>query len=498
MTPPRPTEDAPSDLLRQQSRRRPDAIALEDGEREWTYAELDRAATELSSHLSESGLSPRSIVGAWVDASPAGITAVHAVPRLGGLLAPGHTRWNAAERVAFLTRLRPAAVIGTPGSPSPAAGWTERTISLAALGGAELSLFEPVTLPERPEVPSDSHTLLWTSGSAGTPRVVCLSLASQLHSAESANARLGFRADDAWLASLGLAHVGGLAIIARATLAGARLVLAPARFDPHRLLELVRRGGVTHVSVVPSMLDRLLAADTNAPLPQQLRCVLVGGDAAPASLLSRAIERGWPLALTYGLTEAASQVATAPPELVRRKPGTAGAPLDGVKIRIDTDGEILVGGPTVMLGYMGDMGRPPGAPDEWVRTGDRGRIDSEGDLWVTGRVASRIVTGGSNVDPAEVEDILLTHPRVQAAGVVGVPDEVWGQRVVALIVPRGPGAPEELEADLVAWARRRLSGPHYPRGWVFVEGLPLTMTGKPDRVALQNLATATLASERGA
>jgi O-succinylbenzoic acid--CoA ligase len=484
-----PTERAPADPLRLQSRRRPRAIALEDGARGWTYEALDRGVDELATHLIESGLAPGSIVGAWVEPTRAGITSVHGVPRFGGILAPGHTRWNATERANFLTRLRPAAVIGEPGSARPAEGWTERHIELAALDGARLSLFQPSAPAEPLRAPNDAHTLLWTSGSAGAPRVVCLSLASQLHSAEAANRRLAFRADDAWLASLGLAHVGGLAIILRCALAGARLVLSPRRFEPDHLLELLRRATVTHVSVVPAMLDPLLEAASDAPLPDRLRCVLVGGDATPRPLLGRALKRGWPLALTYGLTEAASQVATAPPDLVRRKPGTAGAPLDGVEIRTGTDGELRVGGPTVMLGYLGAAGGLTGVRDGWVRTGDRGRLDEEGDLWVTGRVTSRIVTGGSNVDPAEVEDVLVTHPRVRAAGVVAVSDARWGERVVALVVVREPYEPEEIEAELAAWARRKLSGPRYPREWLFVERLPLTTTGKPDRIALRDLAT---------
>jgi O-succinylbenzoic acid--CoA ligase len=485
-----PPIDAGGDPLRLQAEQRPTAVALEADEQTWTYEALDHGADELATQLSESGLAPGEIVGAWVDPSPAGIVWVHGVPRGGGVLAPGHTRWSEAERAAFLTRLRPAAVIGEAGSPPPAGEWTERRIAIEALGGAELSLFRPSGPAEPRRAPKAAHALLWTSGTEGEPRVVCLSLRSQLLNAGAANRRLAFRSADGWLLSLGLAHVGGLAITQRCALAGARLVLAPARFEPDRLLRLVRSDTVTHVSVVPTMLDRLLDADSGVPLPDRLRCLLVGGDAIPAGRLSRALDRGWPLALTYGLTEAASQVATAPPELVRRKPGTVGASLDGVKIRIASDGEIRVGGSTVMLGYLGGDDVLDGVRDGWVRTGDRGRLDEDGDLWVTGRVASRIVTGGSNVDPAEIEDVLARHADVRAACVVGVPDDVWGERVVAVIVARDPSStrPEVLESELAAWARQRLSGPRYPRAWVFLERLPLTPTGKPDRVALRKLA----------
>lgn len=493
-----PVQHDSADPLRTQARHRPRAVSLEDETRTWTYAALDRAADELAARLAESGVTPGSIIGAWVDPTPAGIASVHGVPRLGGVLAPGHTRWNVRERAAFLERLRPAAVISEPGPPPPGGDWTERRIELTALGGERLALFQPATPPPEPSrSPQSAHTLLWTSGSEGAPRMACLSLANQLHSAGASNRRLGLEADDGWLASLGLAHVGGLAIVMRTAVAGARLVLGPARFDPERVLRLLLSGKVTHASVVPAMLDQLLEAAVDGPPPDRLRCVLVGGDATPVRLANLGMERGWPLAMTYGLTEAASQVATAPPRLVRRKPGTVGPPLDGVKVRIVANGEIHVGGPTVMLGYIRRSGAPVGVRDGWIRTGDRGRLDDEGDLWITGRSASRIVTGGSNVDPAEVEGVLATHPRVRAAGVVGVPDDVWGERVAAVVVPRETAGTESrgLESELAAWARQRLSGARCPRTWIFVERLPRTATGKPDRIALRNLAEAAATSE---
>ena len=487
-----------ADPLRTQARRRPRAVSLEDETRRWTYAALDRAADELADQLAEAGVPPGSIIGAWVDPTPAGIASVHGVPRLGAVLAPGHTRWSVQERAAFLKRLRPAAVISEPGEAPPAGDWTERRIELTALGGERLALFQPTTLPPEPlRPPQSAHTLLWTSGSEGAPRTVCLSLANQIHSARASNRRLRLEVDDGWLGSLGLAHVGGLAIVMRTAVAGARLVLGPARFDPERVLRLLLGGRVTHASVVPVMLDQLLDAAVDGPLPDRFRCVLVGGDATSARLVNRGMERGWPLAMTYGLTEAASQVATAPPRLVRRKPGVVGPPLGGVKVRIAANGEIHVGGPTVMLGYIRRSGALVGVRDGWIRTGDRGRLDGEGDLWIGGRSASRIVTGGSNVDAAEVEGVLATHPRVRAAGVVGVPDDVWGERVAAVVVPREIAGTESggLESELAAWARQRLSGPRCPRTWIFVERLPRTATGKPDRIALRNLAEAAVATE---
>jgi o-succinylbenzoate---CoA ligase len=290
-----------------------------------------------------------------------------------------------------------------------------------------------------------------------------------------------------WLASLSPAHVGGLALVTRALLLGSRLVAVGA-FDAAHVSALIdgagRPPGVagTHVSVVPTQLLRLLDMRGGAPPPPSLRCVLVGGAAAPTSLVARALEAGWPLALTYGLTEATSQVATAPPELVRRKPGTVGRPLTGVELRIAADGEILARGATLASGYVAtDDVLLDG--DGWLHTGDLGRRDAEGDLWVVGRRIDRIVSGGVTVDAAEVEEAIRAHPAVRDAGVVGIPDEEWGERVAAWVEPLGDhaGADALDVSSLDAFLRARLSAAKLPRVWHIAPGLPRNANGKLDR-----------------
>ncbi len=308
-----------------------------------------------------------------------------------------------------------------------------------------------------------------------------------------------------------MAHVGGLALVTRAAHLGSSVVVRSG-FEADAFLDLAREGGVSHASFVPVMLRRVLDASEGEPAPEGLRCLLLGGAPTSPELLERALAGGWPVALTYGQSEASSQIATATPGEVRRKPGSVGRPLDGVEVRIapgrsggsgprsddrgggnePPDGEIRVRGRTVAAGYLGEDPFPLD-DDGWLRTGDLGRIDADGDLWVTGRLSERIVSGGVNVDPAEVEAVLGGAPDVVEVAVVGVPDPEWGETVAAAVVPAGSaaapggGAGDDLRRRLEDFARERLAGPKRPRRILFLPALPRTSTGKVDRRRLRVL-----------
>jgi O-succinylbenzoic acid--CoA ligase len=220
-----------------------------------------------------------------------------------------------------------------------------------------------------------------------------------------------------------------------------------------------------------------------------LRLALLGGAAAYPDLVQRALAEGVPVAPTYGLTEAASQVATMRPEETACKPGSVGKPLLFTSVSIWGDegplppgvpGEIVVNGPTVMSGYINDVEatervlRPEG-----LRTGDIGYLDEDGDLWLLDRRVDLIVSGGENVYPAEVERVLLQHPGVAAVCVAGIPHPEWGQQVAAVVVPREKGRLEA--ADLLAFGRSHLAGYKQPRQIMFADKLPLTSSGKIQR-----------------
>jgi len=344
-------------------------------------------------------------------------------------------------------------------------------------------------------VATEAQVILWTSGTAGMPRGVALSFDNLRANTSAVGDRLGSSADDVWLASLSIAHVGGLSLVARALMTGAA-VYAAGTFDvavASRLIDGPRPsnderpfGGllcaVTHVSLVPTQLRRLLDHRSEGP-PTSFRCALIGGARAPADLVTRALEAGWPISLTYGMTEMTSQVATAPPAHVRSKPGASGKPLEGVELKIDEWGEILARGRTRAIGYVGSDEAIADA-DGWYHTGDLGHIDDAGDVWVTGRRIDRIVSGGVTVDAVEVEQALRAHPAVADACVVGVTDAEWGEVVGACVVP----AEGEFDLDAVDESLRdRMSVAKRPRLWWVENELPLNANGKVERARVKAL-----------
>lgn len=439
----------------------PEALALVHPEGVVTYGQLASRAEEAASRLKAAGLGPGTLVALRGDVGPDYLALLYGIWMAGGAVAPMHPRWTSFEEARALEALRPDLVLeGWDSLPPPrrrppgGAPW-----EFGAISG-----------------PSAVWAHLFTSGTSGNPRVVRLTRKNLEASAFAARQRLGLRPEDRWLASLTPAHVGGLALVSRAAFVGCTLVWQGS-FHPEAFLDAALRREVTHASLVPTMLHRILEAWGDRPAPSALRLLLVGGAPASPSLLEKAGTLGFPVAYTYGLTEASSQVATAPPPLTRRKPGTVGPPLPGVEVKVAASGELLVRGPTVAEDCVGKGG--------WLATGDLGEVDPEGHFWVTGRLSDRIVTGGVNVDPGEVEGVLLSHPGVREAVVLGVPDAEWGEKVVAVVVPGDGGGPPEAELD--ALVRSFLSPPKRPRAYRFVSAVPRNANGKVDRRALREL-----------
>jgi O-succinylbenzoic acid--CoA ligase len=291
-----------------------------------------------------------------------------------------------------------------------------------------------------------------TSGTTSAPKPVRLTYGAWLWSALGSAAALGHPSDERWLCALPLTHVGGLSILLRSAI-GATTVLLHRRWSTEAVLHGL--DDATMVSLVPTTLARLL--DAGLEDPPALRWALLGGAPIPPPLLDRARAARVPVAPTYGLTEACSQVTT------------NGAPLFCTRVELAPDGEVLVGGPTVAPGAAG--------ADGLLRTGDLGAFDARGRLRITGRKSDTIVTGGENVAPAEVEAVLEAHPDVLEAAVLGRPDAEWGEAVVALVVAR-PGASPAPEA-LREHAAGALAGHKVPKAISVREAaLPRTASGK--------------------
>jgi O-succinylbenzoic acid--CoA ligase len=321
--------------------------------------------------------------------------------------------------------------------------------------------------------------LLATSGTTGEPRLMALSGNNLRAAAEAANRVLGLGSADCWLATLPLHHIGGLMTVLRPWLAGAGVALIHP-FDPRAVLARLEAGGISHLSLVPTQLLRLLQADPAFRPPADLRVVLVGGAPLETALAERALAAGWPLCPTYGLTEAASQVATCLPPPRRWQAGLAGRVLPHLEVAITEEGRIRLRGASVAAWRLGETGaRSLTDQSGWYTTGDLGRWDGQGRLHILGRADDLILTGGEKIHPAAVEAELLRCPGVEEAVVAGVEDEVWGMRVVAGYRGAWP------ESRVAAWAESHLAGAHRPKRFLRLEEIPRNALGKPLRRVLR-------------
>jgi O-succinylbenzoic acid--CoA ligase len=399
----------------------------------------------------------------------------------------------------------PAAVLATPtlvtietllalfaaGTPAlllhPRSSESERT----ALKARARCLPPPVAaVPLDPEHPA---VLLPTSGTSGVPRLVVLSHRALIAAARASAAHLGVE-DDRWLLPLPLAHVGGLSIVVRCLVARRTTVL----FDPNgplldRLPALaaeLTRHQITLLSLVPTVLDRLLEPGLGFRSPPSLRALLLGGAACSRRLLERAHAAGLPVLPSYGMTETCAQAATRPYAARFQAPSpvselvSSGISLPGMQLRI-REGLIEVRGPQLFSGYAGEAS--PFTAHGWFPTRDRGVFTPEGEIVVTGRSDDVIVTGGENVDPLEVEAALVMIDGVRGACVFGAPDEIFGEVVTALLVIDDDVRTPRTLTALKEALRERLAAFKLPRRLAIVPDLPLLPSGKIDRQRAKTL-----------
>ena len=455
----------------------PDDTALvraEDGEA-WSYTDLDRLVSETAGRLVANGLGEGDRIGVLTPPYVGTVGLVHATMRIGATFVPLGEELTAREIAARIDRTDLDAVVCAEPTESTA------TAAVSEIEGVPVySVDDPADAdvtgihdvdPASLDPPEwsfeDPLCVLFTSGTTGEPKPVPLTAGNVYSSAVASAFRLGVEADDRWLVSLSLHHMGGLAPVYRSVLYGTTLVLREG-FDAGGTADDIDAYDVTGVSLVPTMLKRML--DRRGTLSDSLRVVLLGGAPAPAELLERCRDYSVPVYPTYGMTEAASQITTAAPRQTRDRIGTVGRPLFGTDVAVVDDGdtvepgdtgEIVVSGPTITPGYLVEDERD--APDAvgegdappcdaidlngidpadidrsdfgpyGLHTGDVGRFDEDGYLHVLNRVDDRIISGGENVEPGEVAGVLREYDEVDDVAVVGLDDEVWGERVAALV-----------------------------------------------------------------
>ena len=420
-----------------------------------SFSALAERVGRVAEVLRQSGVGPRARVAMWATTREPTLLAILAVMELGATLVPVHPRLVATEADTLIR------------AATPVRTFLEDDLD-ELMDRAKAA---PMVAAQPPPAPRDPLAILFTSGSTGRPKGAILSRAAFLASEAASEKNLGWRDDDAWLLAMPLCHVGGLSIVTRC-IAARRTIVLHERFEEAAVLAAIE-GGVTLVSVVPTMLKRLLEADS-ANVLSRARAVLVGGAACAPALLAECATRGVAALTTYGLTEACSQVTSQRPREPHLAEAGSGVPLDGTEVAIQ-DGRIQVRGATMMDGYLGER---PLAPGAWFDTGDLGELDADGRLHVHARRVDLVVTGGENVYPAEVEATLEGCPGVRRALVFGVPDAEWGE-LVACALERDPKL-DVPEAALHAAMTKVLATYKRPRRVCFVDTLP-TIGEKLDR-----------------
>jgi fatty-acyl-CoA synthase len=471
--------------LADRARTTPDRVAIRYLGAELTYHALDRRATRLAAGLAERGLRRGDRLATLTGTSPDHVATFFACARLGVALQPISWRLAPAEIAYQLGDAEPSLLLASA---------EHEELARAAGSAIEVARIADPTLESDGDVADaaeddDPLLLVYTSGTTGKPKGALLTHANCFWTNVSFDRTAGVRDDDIVLQVLPQFHVGGWNV--QPLLAwwrGATVVLEP-QFDPSRTLRLLAEERVTTLMGVPATYLFLSQEPGFADADlSSLRLAVVGGAPMPESLLETWNQRGVEIVQGYGLTEAAPNVLCLPPDDARRKLGFAGKPYPHVDVALrDPEtgalvdgpgvGELVVRGPNVFAGYWRNPEATAAAfADGWLLTGDVAERDGEGFYRIAGRIKDMVVSGGENVYPAEIEDVLAEHRAVLEAAVVGVPDERWGEACAAFVVlVEGASATEQ---ELRDHCGERLARFKVPKTFAFVDALPRSSMGK--------------------
>ncbi|HET9897820.1 MAG TPA: long-chain fatty acid--CoA ligase [Streptosporangiaceae bacterium] len=491
-------------MLAESARRVPAKPAVILGDRHLSYAELDALSDRVAANLTAAGLAPGDRVGLQLPNIPQFVIAYFGILKAGGVVVPMNVLLKAPE-IEFQLRDSEARTLitfaGFFGEAAKAAGTTGVSLlyvvgEVAGAGAAGAAPFESLLAGEQPGrqltavSPADPAVIIYTSGTTGTPKGAVLSHFTLYMNADISGRLFEFAETDVVVVALPLFHIFGLSSIMNiCVLLGGTMTLVP-RFEPAAVLEVIQRDKVTIFEGVPTMYIALL----NAPGLDEydlssLRVAVSGGAPIPAEVID-SFERRFGVVILegYGLSETSS-TTTFNISAEQRKVYSVGKPIWGVSVQIwDRDGrplpagsehvgEIVVRGPNVMNGYHGN----PEATAEafaggWFHTGDLGYFDSDGFLFIVDRIKDLIIRGGYNVYPREVEEVIYTHPAVAEAAVIGIPDDLHGEEVHAIVVTM-PGHSVSAE-EISDFVKARVAAYKYPRTIEFRDSLPKGATGK--------------------
>ncbi|MER6959179.1 AMP-binding protein [Streptomyces sp. NPDC000618] len=466
----------------------PDGAAVSDGHQSLTNAQLLSRVRTTARQLHSLGIGPGDVVALKLTNRVEFVLLLFAAWRLGATITPVNPSMTDVEVVRQLKDSGARLLVVEDGAAVVAHGTAVLAVD---------ELHEAAVEPDQALLvdPSTLALLIYTSGTTGVPKGVMLDHANIDAMVEMGRLALEVGPADRCLLILPLFHVNGIVVSVLMPLLVGGSVLIAGRFDPRTFFDLVEQVRPTFFSAVPTIYGMLAALpDDVRPDTSSLRFGVCGAAPASADLLTRFEARyGVPLIEGYGLSEGTCG-STINPVAGPRRAGTVGLPFPGQEIRIvdadgaevapGIDGEVIVRGANVMRGYLG-------RPDEtakvivngWLHTGDVGHLDADGYLTLVGRSKDMIIRGGENIYPKEIEDVLTGDPSVLEAAVIGVPDEKWGEVVVAYVQPR-PGSTVDSEA-LKALCSRSLTGYKRPTAFFLVEAIPKNAVGKIDKTSLR-------------
>ncbi|TCP53198.1 O-succinylbenzoate-CoA ligase [Tamaricihabitans halophyticus] len=478
----------------------PDAVAVQYGPRTWSWAELADRVHRAAGALSAAGVGPGDRVASYDKNHPASLEITLACARIGSANAMVNFRL-APEEVAYTINDAQATVLFVGAEFLPVVeelGDQLTTVrEIVVIGGATdqyedlLAAAEPLT-EIRPHRPDDSFLQLYTSGTTGFPKGAMLTYGGMLAHSVTNVEHAGIVEGNVALVAMPLFHVGGSSWAILALYGGASIVVV-RELVPEQLLDEIVRRKVTHGFLVPAVFSVLLnvpgVADRDYSAVREL---CYGASPMPLPLLRQCLET-FPFGFrqVYGMTEACGVVTTLSPEdhrdeRQRHRLVSAGTPIPGVEIAIGDPstgehlpagsvGEVLVRSAQLMSGYWGNPAATAQAlpEDGWLRSGDAGKLDADGYLYITDRIKDMIISGGENVYPAEIERVLAEHPAVLDVAVIGVPDERWGETPKAIVV----GKEIDVE-ELLAYCRERLAAFKCPKSITVLSELPRNPTGK--------------------
>jgi long-chain acyl-CoA synthetase len=479
-------------IMTASARRRPDHVAVKLDDAELTYGLVDEGSARVAGILRERGVQPGDRVGVMLPNVPYFPVVYFGILRAGAVVVPMNVLLKGREIAYYLGDSSARLLFAWHGFADEAAAGARKAgdvpVISVAPGEFERLLGEAEPARELAQVDAgDTAVILYTSGTTGQPKGAELTHDNLRRNAELSSGLFDCTEDDVFFGGLPLFHTfGQTCCMNGATYLGATVTLLP-KFDPGKALEIIQRDRVTVFQGVPTMHGALLhhperdRFDTSS-----LRLIVSGGASLPGEVL-RGVEEAFGVIILegYGLSET-SPVATFNPRH-RRKVGSIGIPIEGVDIRIvdleDNDvptgevGEIAIRGHNIMKGY---LGRPEATAeairDGWFHSGDLGRMDEDGYIFIVDRKKDMIIRGGYNVYPREVEEVLYEHPAVREAAVIGVPDEEWGEEVgAAVVLMEGEHADAE---TLRSFVKEQVASYKYPRKIWFVDELPKGPTGK--------------------